>query len=93
MTFLAARRINILRAVSFSKTASYVLTLALGQLATFRRMLGDFRMAITSRTIRRATLKDLYRHAASSSTFFFSRALNDAGEITDGMKSRGFFND
>ncbi len=93
MTFLASRRINILRAVSFSKTLSYVIALALGQLVTYRRMLGDFRMAMASRTIHRPRMKDSYRHAASSAAFFFSKALNDAGEITDGMKSRGFFID
>ena len=93
LTFLAARRINILRAFSFSRTLSYVLTLAIGQLATFRRMLGDFRMAMTSRTIRRVTTRDMYRHSASTASFLFLRALNDSAEITDGMKSRGFFDD
>jgi len=93
LTFLAARRINILRAVSFSRTLSYVITLALGQLVTFRRMLVDFRMAMASRSIRRPAMKDMYRHAASSASFFFLKALNDSTEITDGMKSRGFFDD
>ncbi len=93
LTALAARRINIFRVFSFSRTLSYVITLTLGQLVTFRRMLEDFRMAMTSRTIRRATMRDMYRHAASSASFFFLKAINDASEITDGMKSRGFFDD
>jgi cobalt/nickel transport system permease protein len=93
LTFLAARRINILKALSFSRTLSYVLTLAIGQLATFRRILDDFRMAMTSRTIRRVTMRDMYRHSASTASFLFLRALNDSAEITDGMKSRGFFDD
>jgi len=92
-TALAARRINVLRVVSFSRTLSYVVTLTLGQLVTFRRMIGDFRMAMTSRTIGRATLRDMYRHAASSASFFFLKAMNNVSEITDGMKSRGFFDD
>jgi cobalt/nickel transport system permease protein len=93
MTFLASSRINVLRAVSFSKKMSYVITVALGQLVTFRRMLGDFKMAVASRTIRRPRMTDSYHRAASSAAFFFSKALNDASEITDGMKSRGFFDD
>jgi cobalt/nickel transport system permease protein len=93
LTALAARRLNLLRVFSFSRTMSYVITLALGQLVTFRRMLDDFRMAMTSRTIRRAGLRDMYRHAASSASFFFSRSMNDAAEITHGMKSRGVFDD
>lgn len=93
LTALAARRINMLRVFSFSRTLSYVVTLALGQMATFRRIFGDFRMAMESRTLRRAKLRDLYRHAASSASFFYAKAMNDASEITDGMKSRGFFDD
>ena len=93
LTALAARRINLLRVFRFSRTLSYVITLALGQFATFRRMLDDFRGAITSRTIRRATLKDMYRHAASSASFFFLKSMKDASEITHGMRSLGFFDD
>jgi cobalt/nickel transport system permease protein len=70
-----------------------VLTLAIGQLATFRRLLADFRLAMTSRTVRRVTMKDMYRHSASAASFLFLKALADSTEITDGMKSRGFFND
>jgi len=93
LTFLAARRINLLRTVSFSRTLSYVITLAIGQMATFRRLLGDFRMAMASRSIRRPAMRDMYRHAASSASFFFLKALSDSADITDGMKSRGFFDD
>lgn len=93
LAVLAARRINFLRAFSFSRSLSYVITLAIGQIVTFRRMLDDMKMAMASRTVRRAGLRDLYRHAAASASFFFLRAMNDATEITDGMKSRGFFDD
>lgn len=91
LTALAARRINILRAFSFSRTLSYVIVLALGQLAAFRRLLGDFRLALESRTARRAKLRDMYRQAASSASFFYLKAVDGASEITEGMKSRGFF--
>lgn len=93
LTALAARRINFMRVFSFSRSLSYVITLAVGQIVTFRRLLDDMKMAMASRSVRRAGLRDMYRHAASSASFFFLRAMNDASEITDGMKSRGFFDD
>jgi len=93
LTFLAARRINLLRACAFSRTLSYLVTLALGSLVTFRRMLGDFRQAMVSRSVRRPRLADLYRHAAAAAGFFYLKALDDASAVTDGMRSRGFFHD
>lgn len=93
LTALAARRINFMRVFSFSRSLTYVITLAVGQIVTFRRLLDDMRMAMTSRSVGRAGLRDMYRYAAASASFFFLRAINDASEITDGMKSRGFFDD
>lgn len=93
LTALAARRINFLSVFSCSRALSYVITLALGQIVTFQRMLEDMKLAMASRTVRRVGLRDMYRHASSSASFFFLRAMNDTSEITDGMKSRGFFDD
>jgi cobalt/nickel transport system permease protein len=93
LTFLAARRIRLLRACAFSPTLSYLVTLALGQTMTFRRLLGDFRQAMTSRALRRPRLADFYRHAAASAGYFYLRALDDASAVTDVMRSRGFFHD
>lgn len=93
LTFLAARRVNLMRAFAFSRTLTYLATLALGQLVAFRRLLADFRQAMVSRSVRRPRLADLYRHAAAAAGFFYLKALDDASAVTDGMRSRGFFRD
>ncbi|MDM7916973.1 MAG: ABC transporter permease [Candidatus Eisenbacteria bacterium] len=94
LTFLAlllARRVNLLRAVSFSPELRFVLVLAYGQIAAFRRLLDDGRAALASRMIERPTLRVLYRHAAANGSALLAKSMQRAEEITDGMRSRGFF--
>jgi cobalt/nickel transport system permease protein len=93
MTLLLVDRINFLRALSFSNSMQYLFTITYSQTLTFRRLFSDFRMALKSRTIGKLSTTDLYRHGASTGTFFLQKALNDATEITRAMNSRGFFRD
>ncbi len=91
LTFLFALRVNLVKALAFSSTLSYLLTLAMSQVLTFRRLLLDFRMALESRMIVRSGPRTLYRHAASSVSFFLEKSLDSVTDITQAMKSRGFF--
>jgi len=93
LTFLTIDRINLFKALSFSKTLSYLLTLAASQIVAFRRLFDDFRMAFKSRTARQAGPRDLRRHASSAASFFLQKSFQESTEITDAMKSRGFFDD
>ena len=93
ITFLVVDRVNLYKGLSFSKTLSYLLTLAASQIIAFRRLFEDFRLAFRSRTPRRGTSKDLYRHGATVASFFLQKSFQESAEITDAMTSRGFFND
>jgi cobalt/nickel transport system permease protein len=93
LTVLFARKANPLRALSFSPGATYVFVLVHSQLATMRRMLGDFRLALRSRTLGRLRLRDLYRHSAASGSTLIVKGMQQAGEITMAMRARGFFDD
>jgi cobalt/nickel transport system permease protein len=93
LSMLFASRINAFRALSFSRTLMYVLTLAYSQALAFRRLHDDFRLAFTSRSVTRPRARERYRHAASTASFFLRRALNETGEITMALTSRGFFDD
>jgi cobalt/nickel transport system permease protein len=93
LTFLTIDRINLFNALSFSTTLSYLLTLAASQMVVYRRLYDDFRMAFKSRSPRRGKQKDLYRHGASTVSFFLQKSYRESTEITDAMTSRGFFND
>lgn len=91
LTFLLADTINPFRAFAFSRSLSFLLILAFSQITTFRRLFTDFRMALGSRSPRRPSRRDLYRHAAATGSFFISKGMRDATEIAQGMTSRGFF--
>lgn len=93
LSMLFASRINPFRAFSFSRTLVYVLTLAYSQVLVFRRLHDDFRLAFASRSVARPRARDRYRHAASTASFILRRALNETGEITMALTSRGFFDD
>ncbi|MEJ2720129.1 MAG: ABC transporter permease [bacterium] len=93
LTFFTFSRINVFEALSFSKSLSYVLTLAASQTVAFRRLFEDFRMAFKSRTARRADARDLYRHGAAAASFFLQKSYQESTEIGEAMRSRGFFDD
>lgn len=93
LTFLVGARVNMVRALAFSRTLSYVLTLAVSQTLAFRRLFGDFRQAFASRSIERPRVADVFRHAASTGSFFLEKSLANVTEITHAMQSRGFFSD
>jgi energy-coupling factor transporter transmembrane protein EcfT len=85
--------VNPLRLFAFSRTLLFIVTIAYAQILTLGRVLEDFRLALRSRALRRPGLRDLYRHRAAAGSFLFSRSLENAGEINQAMKSRGFFDD
>lgn len=89
-TFLLADRVNLFRALAFSRTLSSLLVLAWGQIATFRRILADFRLALRSRTIEKPSFRDLFRHGGAAGAWFLRKSLHSSAEIAEAMKSRGF---
>lgn len=91
LTFILAETINPFKAFAFSRSLSFLLTLAFSQIVTFRRLLNDFRLAFRSRMLKRPSHRELYRHGAATGSFFISKCFHDSTEITQAMKSRGFF--
>lgn len=93
LTFALLARLDLQKAVGFSPTLRFVLILVTSQVLTFRRLFADFRLALDSRTPRRAGLLTALRHGAATSAWFLRRAEHDAGEITQALEARGFFLD
>jgi len=93
LTFVFAVRVNVFEALAFSAGLTYVLTIAYGQIMTLRRVLEDFRMALRSRSIRSARLRDRYRQAAAAGVLLLDKSMHTATEITHAMRARGFFDD
>ncbi|MBK5969286.1 MULTISPECIES: hypothetical protein [Thiorhodovibrio] len=91
LTFTLASKIDILRALSFSRNLSYLVTLVLSQIIPFRRLFEDLRLAAESRRLRRLRLRERYLQSAAAAVHLFDRAEHDAREIALAMRSRGFF--
>ena len=93
LTLLITSKCNLFKILSFSKTLSTLLTLTYSQIALSKNTLNEFKLAFKSRALTKPDKKDLHNFIASSSYFFLNKALNSSEEMTQAMKSRGFFND
>ncbi len=93
LTFLFIDRVNLFRALDFSKSLSYVLALAYSQAISFRRAHDDFRLALASRSVRRPSLLDRYRASAAAVSWFIEKSLHAATQSSQALRSRGFFHD
>ncbi len=93
LTFLFIRNVNLFKALSFSRNLTYLLVLSYSQILTFKKYFTDFKMALKSRTIEKPKRKDLYNFVSTVFYFFVNKSINNSKEISQAMKSRGFFND
>jgi len=93
LTFLFVSRVNPFEALAFSQSLTYLFTLAYSQSMAFKQVLEDFRLAFRSRRIEQVSLRERYRHSARTGVHFLDKSLHRATEITQVMRSRGFFDD
>jgi cobalt/nickel transport system permease protein len=93
LTFLFVSRVNPFEALAFSDSLTYLFTLAYSQSMAFKQVAEDFRLAFKSRRIGEIHLRDRYRHSARMGVHFLDKSLHRATEITQVMRSRGFFDD
>jgi len=91
LTSLLVARVDFLRALNFWPAASYLATLILSQVVTFRRLFDELRQAADSRRLRRLPLREGYAQSAGAVVHLFDKAERTAGEIALAMRSRGFF--
>jgi len=93
LTFLFMERVNLARALGFSRGLLYVVNLATSQALTLRLVVEDYRLALKGRTLVRLGLRDRYRHSAASAARLLAKAMHRSGEIALAMRARGFFDD
>lgn len=91
LTFVLMARVDLLRALNFSRSLTFLTTLALSQVITFRRLFEELRLAAESRRLRRLRLRDGYLQSAATAVQLFDKAERTSGEIALAMRSRGFF--
>ncbi|MFP5507400.1 MAG: ABC transporter permease [Gammaproteobacteria bacterium] len=90
LTFTFIARVNLFKALDFSRTLTWLLGLAYSQALAFRRSYGDFRLALTSRSLQRPRLADRYRASAAAASWFLDKGLATARETAQALRARGF---
>ena len=83
-------RVNILAFVSFSKELSYLMSIALSQIYSYKKSFEDFVLAYRSRVIVSMRSRE-YAFVGRVFEFFFTKALSESKERALAMKARGFF--
>lgn len=87
--FLFFSEVNLLEFFSFSRELSYLLTIALSQIITFKQLFTEFRLAFRARV---SNLRQQERSFIGTTfLFFLEKALKESRERSLGMKARGFF--
>ena len=81
---------NIIQFFNFSKELSYLLTITLSQIYSYRKTYEDFRLAYKARVIKKL-LKRENKFITKTFEFFLKKALKDSKERSLAMKARGFF--
>jgi cobalt/nickel transport system permease protein len=91
LSFVFIARVNLFRALSFSKDLSYVLVIATGQIDSLRKLYQDFRLAWRSRTLVRLGWRAQQQQVSALGLCMLEKSLHRSKEITQAMRSRGFF--
>jgi cobalt/nickel transport system permease protein len=82
-------RVSIIEFFSFSRDFSFLLTITLSQVYTYKKTFKDFRDAFRSRVI--SVKEKEYVFIKNTFKFFFDKAMSDAKDRALAMKARGFF--
>jgi len=84
-------RVNVVEFFSFSKDLSYLLTMTLSQIFSYKKTFEDFKMAFKSRVIYLKNKEKTF--IKNTLKFFFKKAFKDSKEKSLALKARGFFNE
>lgn len=91
LTLFVSSKINLIQAVSFSKSLQFLLTATLSQIQSFRKTFEDFQLALASRSVKTMTQKGRKNFVSSMFFFFLKKSLHNSHERTLALKARGFF--
>ena len=82
-------RVNVVEFFSFSKDFSYLMTMTLSQIYSYKKTFEDFRMAFKARVV---SIRDKEKDfIANTFKFFFKKAIKDSKERALAMSARGVF--
>lgn len=93
LTMWMVRDVNIARALNGWPNAQRWLAIVQGQLRTFRRLAGDYRLARLSRSSVPPSLRQRYLGATATTLAAMDKAVHNAEAVTQAMRSRGALDD
>jgi len=83
-------KVDMIEFFSFSKELSFLLSISLSQIISYKKTFEDFRLAYRARVVR--SLREREKgFVGRVFEFFLLKALRDSKERTMAMKARGFF--
>jgi len=85
------RRVPLMALLERWPSATLLATLTLSQIAIYRRLLADFRLAFTSRRAAPPRLTDRARHAGAQGIVLLDKSLAAAADAAQALRSRGVF--
>ncbi len=93
LTSWMVRDVNLDRALQGSPAAQRWLSIVRSQVAVFRRLAGEYRAALQSRSTVPPTLGQRYRAGAATGLAALDKAMYNSEALTQGMRSRGALDD
>jgi cobalt/nickel transport system permease protein len=84
-------RVSIVEFFSFSREFSYLLTITLSQIYSYKKTFMDFRDAFKARVVNIREKEKQF--IVNTFKFFLNKAMRDSKERALAMKARGFFED
>jgi len=82
-------KVSIVEFFSFSKDLSYLLTITLSQIYSYKKTFEDFRLGFKARVV---NIRDKEKQFITNTfKFFLTKAMRDSKERAMAMRARGFF--
>ena len=91
ITLYGFGKINIIEAVSFSKSLKFLFVATLSQISSFRKTYDDFILSLKSRSVNPLSQKNKKEFISSMFYYFLKKSLHNSHERTLALKARGFF--
>jgi cobalt/nickel transport system permease protein len=91
LTLYVSSKINLINAVSFSKSLRFLLSATISQIESYKKSYEDFMLALKSRSVKKLKDRKAKEFLSSMFYFFLKKSLHNSKERSLALKARGFF--
>ncbi len=83
-------KVDMVQFFAFSRDLSYLLTITISQIVSYKKSFNDLKMAFKARIVKKVREREK-GFVVRVFEFFFNKAMQDAKERSLAMRARGFF--